>query len=333
MKNNKTALSAMSIAVSLMLAACGGGGGGGGDSSSGAAPAAAASSANTATSGNVAIPQYAANGAQLAVFNTINQQRQQCGFPAFVENTVLDQAAQAHAAYMGLNGGAITDDEVLGNAGYTGNTYTDRAVHFGFPGLATVYSGGASAGFYTNATLSETAYGQQLAYAWLSGVYHVAVAAWPVTEIGVGWDETTFNGFPEAHSSVTIANEQPLAGNLPLTFPCQGTTGIAYIVAGEIPTPPNTSGAFGAPVAVVGNVADTITLTSGTYTDASGNVITLQLLNSANDSNKLVPSFEAVAYPITPLTANTTYTVSLTGTRNGTAFSRTFTFTTGNIIG
>jgi hypothetical protein len=331
MKNNKLVLSATSIAVSLMLAGCGGGGGG--DSSAGAAPTTPASSASTATSANVASPQYAANSAQLAVFGTLNQQRQACGFPAFVENTVLDQAAQAHAAYIGLNGGTITDDEVAGNAGYTGNTYTDRAVHFGFPGSGTVYSGGASAGYYTNATLSESDYGVHIAYAWLSGVYHVAVAAWPVTEIGVGWDETTFNGFPEIHSSVTIANEQPLAGNLPLTFPCQGTTGIAYIVAGETPAPPNTSGAFGAPVAVVGNVADTISLTSGTYTDASGNVIALQLLNSATDPNKLVPTFEAVAFPTAPLTANTSYTVSLTGTRNGTAFSRTFTFTTGNIIG
>ncbi|ADG20614.1 CAP domain-containing protein [Paraburkholderia atlantica] len=337
MKKNISTLTAISFAAMLALAACGGGGGGGdssGSSSGGSSNNGSSSTppASTATSANVTTPQYTADSAQLAVFNTLNQQRQQCGFPAFVENTQLDQAAQAHASYMGQNGGTISDTEVATNTGYTGVTYADRAVHFGFPGSG-VYTGGASAGYYTNATLSEAAYGQQIVNEWLGGVYHIAVAALPVTEIGVGWNETTYNGYPEIHSSVSIANLQSLSGNLPLTFPCQGTTGVPYKEAGEFPTPPNTSGAFGTPVAVVGNPTDTIVLTSGTYTDTSGNVITLQVLNSTNDPNQELSAFEAVAYPAAPLTANTTYSVSLTGTRNGTAFSRNFTFTTGNVVG
>jgi uncharacterized protein YkwD len=329
---NKIALSAVSLAATIVLAACGGGGGGSDGGS--AAPASGASTpASTATSANVTTPQYAANSAQLAVFNTINQQRQACGFPALVENTQLDQAAQAHASYMGQNGGLITDTETSGNPGYTGQAYSDRAIHFGYPALQTAYSGGASAGYYTNATLTEAEYAQQVVAEWLGGVYHIAVAAWPVTEIGVGWNETAFNGFPEVHSTAMIANLQPLPGTLPLTFPCQGTTGVPYEESGEQPTPPNTSGAFGTPVAVTGNSTDTVLLTSGTMTDAQGNVIALQLLNAANDPNKELPAFEAVAYPAAPLAANTTYSVSLTGTRNGTAFSRTFTFTTGNVIG
>jgi hypothetical protein len=149
----------------------------------------------------------------------------------------------------------------------------------------------------------------------------------------VGWNETTYNGFPEIQSSVAIANLQSLSGTLPLTFPCQGTTGVAYSAGGETPTPPNTSGNWGTPVAVSGNAGDTIVLTSGTMTDTLGHVITLQLLNSSSDPNKGLSTSESVAYPATPLTANTVYTVSLTGTRNGTAFSRNFTFTTGNIVG
>ncbi|NVH76282.1 CAP domain-containing protein [Paraburkholderia sp. JPY432] len=335
MKKNISALTAVSFATALALSACGGGGGGSSGSSGGTSSNNGSSStppASTATSANVTTPQYTADSAQLAVFNTINQQRQQCGFPSLVENTQLDQAAQAHASYMGQNGGTITDTEVAGNPGFTGATYADRAVHVGFPG-SQVYIGGESAGYYTNATLTEAAYGQAIAYAWMGGVYHIAIASWPVTEIGLGWNETTFNGFPEIQASNSIANMQPLAGNLPLTFPCQGTTGVAYKTIGETPTPPNTSGAYGTPVSVVGNAADTIVLTSGTYTDSSGNVINLQLLNSSTDTNKELPAFEAVAYPVAPLNANTTYTVSLTGTRNGTAFSRSFTFTTGNVIG
>ncbi|MFM0082826.1 CAP domain-containing protein [Paraburkholderia sediminicola] len=331
MKNNKIALAAASLAVTMMVAACGGGGGGSSGGPSGAAPSTPASSPTT---GNVTTPTYAAATAQLALFNTINQQRQQCGFPALTENTVLDQAAQAHAQYMGQNGGAITDTEVATNPGFTGVSYTDRAVHFGFPNAQTVYSGGESAGYYTNATLTETQYGQQIAHEWLGGVYHIAVGVWPITQIGIGWNEMTFNGFPEIQSSVTIANLQPLTGNLPLTFPCQGTTGVAYMTAGETPLPPNTtSGTFGTPIGVAGNPADTVVLQSGTVTDTSGNVVNLQVLNAATDPNKLLPAYEAVAYPASPLTANTTYSVSLTGTINGKAFARSFSFTTGNVVG
>ncbi|CAN7794802.1 CAP domain-containing protein [Paraburkholderia hospita] len=329
MKKNISALTAVSFAAAIALSACGGGGGGNGGSTA-AAPSTPASSPTT---GNVTTPQYASTSAQLAVFNTLNQQRQQCGLPAFTENTILDQAAQAHADYQAQNGGLITDTEDSSKVGFTGATYTDRAVHFGFPGSQTTYSGGASAGYYTNASLTETQYGQQIAYEWLSGVYHIAIGAWPVTEIGIGWHELTFNGFPQILSSVTVANLTTLSGNLPLTFPCQGTTGVPYTGGGETPTPPNTSGNFGQPIAIVGNQTDTIVLQSGTMTDTLGNVINLQLLDSANDPNKLLPAWEAVAYPAGPLTANTTYTASVSGTRNGTSFSRTFTFTTGNIVG
>jgi hypothetical protein len=332
----QTARTTLAIAALLALAACGGGGGSGGGSSTGAAaPASGASTPSTtssATSANVSTPQYAASSAQLAAFTLLNQERQQCGFPALVENTQLDTAATAHAKYMSLNGGLITDTELATNQGFTGGTYAERATTAGYPG-ASVYVGGVSGGYYTNATLTEAQYGQGLIYTWLSGVYHIAIGAWPVTAIGVGESEITFNGFPQVQGSLTIANLQPMTTSGPLTFPCQGTTGIAYEGGGETPTPPNTSGQFGTPVAVTGNPTDTIVLTSGTMTPTSGPAITLNVLDSANDPNKLLPAFEGVAYSTSPLSPNTTYAVSINGTYNGTAFSRNFTFTTGNVVG
>ncbi|MFM0418747.1 CAP domain-containing protein [Paraburkholderia aromaticivorans] len=319
-------LTSAAIAAAFFVAACGGGGGGG---SSAASPASPASAPSTST--NLTSPQYAADSAQLAAFNVLNQQRQQCGFAALQDNSTLDQAAQAHALYMGQNGAQITDLEVSGNPAFTGVTYADRAVHFAYPQGISV--GGVSGGFYTNATLTDTQYGQQLAYGWLSGVYHIGVAVWPVTSIGVGFNKVTYNGFPEVQGTLTIANLQGKLANTPMTFPCQGTTGVAYSTGGETPTPPNTSGNWGTPVAVAANVADTVRLQSGTMTDSAGHVITLQLLDSSNDPNKLLPAYEGVAYPAIPLVANSTYSVAITGTVNGVAFSRTFTFTTGNIVG
>jgi len=328
MKKKIFALTAVSFAAALALSACGGGGGGSnGGSSAAAAPSTPASSPTTS---NLTTPQYAANSAQLAAFNLLNQQRQQCGLPAVQENTALDQAAQSHAQYLATNN-VMTDTEVSGNPGFTGVTYTDRNVHFGYS--QSLYSSGVSGGYYTNAKLTEAQYGQQLVYGWLSGVYHIAIGAWPITAVGIGDVETSYAGFPQVWASMSIGNLQPLTHSAPLTFPCQGTTGVAYRSSGETPEPPNTSGAWGTPVAVVGNPQDTIVTQSGTMTDTSGTVITLQVLDSSKDPNKLLPANEGVAYSATPLSPNASYAVSLTGTINGTPFSRTFTFTTGNVVG
>ncbi|GAQ26560.1 hypothetical protein SAMD00023378_0243 [Ralstonia sp. NT80] len=245
------------------------------------------------------------------------------------EHTVLDQAAQAHAAYMSANG-VISDSEISGKPGFTGVSYQDRAVA---AGLQNVYVGGVSGGYYANATLSDTQYGQQHMIDWLAGVYHIAIGAWPSSIVGIGVSKTTYAGYPDVRASMSIDAPKPMPGNLPLTFPCQGTTGVAYLSNGEMPAPPNTSGPWGTPVAVAGNPSDTVVLQSGTMTDNAGHTIGLQLLSSANDPNKLLPAFEAVAYPASPLQPSTQYSVSLTGTINGTPFSRSFTFTTGNVVG
>ncbi|WP_338019401.1 CAP domain-containing protein [Paraburkholderia tagetis] len=254
------------------------------------------------------------------------------GFPAVQENTVLDQAAQAHAMYLGLNS-VVTDTERAGQQGFTAVSYLDRAVHFGFPSSA--IADGVSAAYYTTTSTSETQYGQTLVNEWLSGVYHAPVLLTPITKIGVGEYETAFNGSPEVWGSLTLADTsmQQLTTSGPITFPCQGTTGVPPKSYLENPTPPNTSGPWGTPVVVMGNATDTIVLTSGTMTDPSGNVINLQLLYSANDPNKLIQPYEAVAYPATPLAANTTYTVNVSGTVNGNTFTKPpYTFTTGNIV-
>ncbi|EKS72521.1 hypothetical protein BURK_003692 [Burkholderia sp. SJ98] len=324
-------LSMAAIAASLLVAACGGGGGGGSSSgASSAAPASGASTPATTTPANLTTPQYPADSFHLAAFNLLNQQRQHCGFPALQENTALDQATAAHAQYLTAND-VITDTEVAGNPGFTGATFVDRAAHFGY--TSNNGSIGVSGGYYTNATLTEAEYGQLAVYSFLSGVYHISIATSPMNTVGIGKVAKTYNGFPQEQFSLNLTNMQPLTTNAPLTFPCQGTTGVAYDSFGEIPTPPATSGHWGTPVSVAGNPTDTIVMQTGTMTDSSGHVIALQVLDSAKDPNKLVMPYEGVAYPTTPLSPNSQYTVSLTGTINGVAFSRNFSFTTGTALG
>lgn len=124
MKNNITlpriAAMACVASLTLLLTACGGGGGGGSTPSPTATSSGTTATASSQPSGTVTTPTYAAVSAQGAAFTLLNQYRQQCGFPAMQENTILDQAAQNHTQYMMANGGTITDTEVKGNPGFTG---------------------------------------------------------------------------------------------------------------------------------------------------------------------------------------------------------------------
>ena len=87
---------------------------------------------------------------------------------------------------------------------------------------------------------------------------------------------------------------------------------------------------IGTPITIVGNLSDTVLLTSGVMLDPNGNQIPLNLTDSSNDPNKDLPPFAAFAFPTNPLQPNTTYSVTLTGADNGTPFNRNFSFTTGS---
>lgn len=326
----KKALYVVLTAATVMLAACGGG------SSSTAAPSTPTptpATTQTATSADVATPQYAATSAQLAIFNTINADRQQCGFPALTENTTLDTSAQNHAIYMIDNAFAATDTEVSGNPGFTGITYVDRAVAVGYPSSATTAGtfGGSAGG---SGPLTPAQFGLDVeANAWVSGIYHTGVIFNSGSIVGIGEDEASANGTTNSNAAIFVVHDTATLANAPLTFPCQGVTGVPFDGLAESPTAPNVSASgWGTPILVEGNLTDTIVLATGTITGPSG-VTNLQLLDSANDPNHVLQSFNAVAYPSSPLQANTTYTVSITGTDNGTAFSRNFSFTTGSSQG
>ncbi|MBU9589465.1 CAP domain-containing protein [Burkholderia multivorans] len=338
-KITTTTVSALAAAAVLALAACGGGGDGGSTNtgSTGNNPNPSNPGNPSATvPGTVESPQYAAGSAQLAALTLLNQYRSQCGFPALKQNTVLDQAAQNHAKYIGENN-AVTDTEVPGNAGYTGATYIDRAVAAGFPGgVIGIGASGANAVFTNN--FNATVAGQQFVGSLLGGAYHAVVATFPVDLVGFGESETqTTSGsytFTESWQSISMyaAKPQALQGG-PKTFPCDGVTGVPYRGIGEVPTPPNVSSSgWGTPITVMGNLTDVINMQSASVTGPSGTV-DVQILNSDSDPNKLLGKYQAVAYPTSPLQPNTTYSVTINGTVNGAAFSRTFSFATANTAG
>lgn len=342
-KRKLTLLALSVIAASSLLTGCGGGSSSAPTTTTtppSAPPSTSPAPSTPPTSGTnnttpaapagLTTPQYAANSAELEMFTKINAYRTSCGFPAVQENTTLDTASANHVSYMQKNGGLITDTEVAGNPGFTGTTYLARAIAQGWPSTG-YFVGGGSGGYYTNTNLTLAQYGDKIINAWAGGVYHQQIIAAPVSLIGFGFGQVPYNGFPQVTGTISFGIATPVtAGSAPLTFPCQGVTGVPYISNGEMPVPPNTSiYGWGTPITVMGNPNDSVTLTSGSITDPLNNVIPLNLLDSGTDPNRVLGMNTAVAYPSAQLNPNTTYTVNLSGAMNGAPFTKTFTFTTG----
>jgi hypothetical protein len=333
--------------LTLLLAACGGGGSTAPTSSTTSSGSTSTAASSTIPAGTTqASPSYPAGSVQAAMFAQINAYRTTCGFPAVQQNTLLDQAAANHANYMVQNGDQVTDDEVQGKPGFTGVTGQDRANALGWP--AAIGAGTGSTALYnydfatgTAGTLTPTEMGQGLVNKWATGVYHqFLVIGAPINYIGLGVAQTTNQGFEldmaSEEDAIDWSASNTIPSGAPLTFPCQGVSGISYGVhaGGEIPAPPNTSAnGFGTPVAVMGNLNDQVMLTKGSMVNTgTGATISLNILNANNDPNKELYDFQSVAYPAAPLSPNTAYQVDLTGTINGNPFSRSFTFTTGNVL-
>jgi len=283
---------------------------------------------------------YAAGSGEAAIFTKINSYRSACGLPAFSQNTILDAAAASHVTYMADATGTVTDTEAVGQPGFTGATATDRAVAKGWPNSIGV--GTQSAGVINNSLSTPAQYGGAAADAWSTGVYHQMILTYPANLAGVATGSVINTGYYEYLTSINFASDGTAASKItsaPATFPCQGITGIPPKGAGESPRPPvyqtyTTSGGtvyqWGTPVTVVGNLTDTVTLTTASMTAPDGTVIQMNVLTSATDPAHLILPNASVAWPTNVLSSNTTYTVNLTGTYNGQAFSRSFTFTTGS---
>lgn len=121
------------------------------------------------------------------------------------------------------------------------------------------------------------------------------------------------------------------------TYPCQGTTqvGATFVPSNESPNPAPDLGAavIGTPIYVNGPDGQTMDLTSATVTPtAGGAVVPSRLLTRANEPVFTSTGFhgfglnEAFVLPTAALTKGASYTVTVSGNSNGTAFTKTFAF-------
>lgn len=335
---SKALLAAVMVA-SAILAACGGGGGGGSPAPAPAPAPVAASSLVT----SVPTPTYAAGSQELAAFELLNAERSRCGLGLLAQDTRLDTAAQGHADWAIFNNftGHV---QVAGTPLFTGQLFTDRIAASGY----------ATAGTFTGQDEIFTALGSndESVFGGARGIRELLNAPYHQTnligggfrDIGYSVRNNTEVGGPQSRVTVQMnpayrnaAGPQLPAGDAVLTYPCEGSTGVIRQLTGETPNPvPGRNLAvnpLGVSIGILVRQGQVLTIASASMTNmATGAPVVLRTpTTAANDPNGpgFLTTSQAFVSADVPLAAMTAHQVTLTGTNNGTAFSRTFTFTTG----
>ena len=348
----------ITVAVLTLLTACGGGGGGGSNSTtptandiatlgSGTVASTTTTTLSTSLLSSIVTTQppsttYAPNSREVNSFNLLNRERSSCGYGYLNQKEKIDLAAKNHANYINLNN-IPGHYETLNLQGFTGVYPSDRlkAVNYNEVSIHN-YAADSESINYNSFTSTSFNYGEAAVRGLLSAPYHltgmfrcfreVGIASVQKGVLGNGSFTTVIDFATPAGSSAQLQNSSDV-----LTYPCNGTTGVNYQLNGENPSPiPSRNlGAnpVGHPILVTVRYGNVITIASANLIKVKdGSSVTLlppfTKVTDFNHSQYFYPN-EAFILPDQPLEQMTEYQATITGTNNGVAFSRTFTFTTG----
>ncbi|WP_319636965.1 CAP domain-containing protein [Janthinobacterium aquaticum] len=306
------------VALAALLSACGGGGGTGEKTSLSTAtplPQLTQEPGAPGLSGNIA-----ADG-----FNWINYRRSQVGLASLARNSVIDQAALGHSEYLRLNN-TVSHDQVAGKPGFTGARLGERLAQAGYVinernsyAYGEVIAGAANnSGFY-------------LAEELITAIYHRFVIFEPVfKEIGTG---AVVGAGGYSYFTADFAANNGFGPGLPagqiVTYPVSGQAKVAtsFSSDNEMPDPVPNQDIVGYPISVHANIHSMLSVTSFTVRQR-GATSDLTVRQLKNDSDAQTPQWAASIIPLAPLAANTTYDVNFSGTLNGAAVSRNWSFST-----
>jgi hypothetical protein len=337
---------ALPLVLSLGLTACGGGGG----------------TVSMPVLPVIIVPipasSYAAGSAELGGYTVLQQARVLCEFGALRQDTRLDAAALSHSRYLtsiSIAGGTsvLSHFEVITTDPYhTGYAPWDRTLVTGYGSQVAEILEATVWNYDINnppvfPTLEQRGAASMVSL--LNTVYHLTGAMYDGADVGFGTDLRT------AATGATTRREEYRFGSLNgyqtsritfgagkvATYPCQGSSNIppAFVPANEAPNPfpalTSTSQSVGPPIYLKVDAGQVLTVTANSVSHNGTSVPTMVLTN-ANDPN-IDPSDgrpyiglnEAFVVPTSALLPHTLYQVSLAGTVNNVAFSRSFSMSTG----
>ncbi|MBC7444327.1 MAG: CAP domain-containing protein [Polaromonas sp.] len=334
------------LALTALLSACGGGSDG---NTTLPPPAAQPASPNPSIVSTVATPtNYPPNSEELSAYQLLNAERERCGFGLLASNISLDRAARAHADYLIINSlNSHLEDANRFPEGFTGTDPAARVRAQGYTDLGGVTDEFA---FFTssNASLPKRGIGVLGIRALLNAPYHLNGLMSGYRDVGVAVRSRDDTGkgqpgvFVQINAAYTAsAGPQRLGSNDVQTYPCEGTGSVNPQLSNETPNPvPGRdlrTKPLGSTVYIAVREGNRLAITSAAmFRAATGEAVALRApITSANDPYGpcLTGCFgphQAYVVPDAPLLSETGYTVMLSGTNNGTSFSRNFTFSTGS---
>ncbi len=299
------------LATAWALLACGGGSDGPSPTSPGALP--------QEPGAPVQVNSISVDG-----LNWINFRRAQIGMPTVARNTMIDSAAQGHSDYQNVNN-IVSHDQVAGKPGFTGATLLDRLNKAGYQ----LGNSGHAYGEVISAANSSS--GFYMAEELITAIFHRFVIFEPkFKELGTG-AATNGSGYTYFTSDFATSNGYgPGIGRGKIVnWPFDGQTKVStnFFSDYEAPDPVPNLNEVGYPVSVHADINVVLAVTNFTIRPRGGGNLAVQLLKSTAGT-ATPPSSAAAIVPLAVLKANTTYDVSFTGATDGTAITRTWSFTT-----
>lgn len=333
------ALSALALAASL--SACGGGGGNDTTVAAGGSAVVNVPASGSTLIGTVSPASYGSTSEELLAFNRLNTERNACGYGLLAQSAQLDAAARAHNDYQIINNiNSHLENQQQFPFGYTGTRPAERVAVQGY----TNFVGVGDSFTALNGTVNKSGIGEVGMRNLLSAPYHLSALVDGYRDVGISArasNETTPVGVNQrvilqVNTGYKLdTGKQLIAATDVNSYPCEGSIGINRQLSNESPDPVPGRDLFLSPVgtAIYISVRDgqQLVISTASVTEvATGAAVVLRTpVTSANDPNALYAKHEGYIAPDTPLKAATLYAVRVTGSNNGSAFTKAFNFTTG----
>jgi uncharacterized protein YkwD len=253
--------------------------------------------------------------------NWFNFRRQQAGLPALIRNATMEQASMAHALYQKANN-ILTHSETPGLSGFTGVNNLDRMQAAGL----LINPNGYAVGEVIAASTQQD--GVALAENLVTAIYHRFLVFQPnYNEAGTG-AATRLGGYTYLGMNIMLNQPAPTQTGRLVTWPFAQQKNVTpnFFSNQESPDPVPLLNEVGYPVSVHADLRANVAVNSFTIRTAGGAPLATRLLSAATDSN--TSHSAAALIPLAPLLAATTYDVEFTGSVDGSAVSRQWSFTT-----
>lgn len=255
---------------------------------------------------------------KLYVFKTVNQVRALAGAGYASQHEALDKAAQAHSDYFverlkEYKETGVTFEmnhwETPGKSGFTGEGPSDRAAHFGYPKP-------------TGEVLSGSASNMMNVWKLLGVPYHAWIIFGNYDVFGIG---TIFKGALIMNQVSNIRNPINTSDGTGIAvFPCNNIQVNVQGQGYETPTPVVLNGKEDFGYSSIAVTANKMNVTSWVLVNAKGETVPTVIMGGSGQYTGAAALIPWDALP----RIETSYTSTMTGTVNGTPFTKKCTFRT-----